>query len=79
MAIKPEAVVAATACLVLVAGGLLATAGLFSFLHWQADARQEVASAARARQTIAWETPAEFRRPPRTEEVLFMPAVVAGR
>jgi hypothetical protein len=79
MAIKPEAVVAAAACLVLVAGSLLATAGLSPFLHWRAEARQEVAMAARARQAIAWGTPSEFRQLPPTEQVLVMPAVVAGR
>ena len=79
MAIKREAVVAAAACLVLVAGGLLATAGFSSFLHWQAEARQEVAMAARARQAIAWGTPTGFRQLPPTEQVVFMPAVVAGR
>jgi hypothetical protein len=87
MPIKPEAVVLATAGLVLVAGGLLATAGLASFVHWRGEATQQVAMAAQsraaqARQSIAWETPTEFRRlapTPRTEQVLFMPAVVAER
>ena len=82
MAIKPEAVVAATAGLVMLSAGLLVAAGLASFLHWRADARQEVAMAAQARQSIAWETPGESRRPPpalRTEQVLFVPETVAGR
>ena len=76
MTIKPEIIVAA-AGLVILAGGLIVTAGLASFLHWRAEARQEVAMAAQARQTIAWETPAP--RPTQSiEQVLFMPATVAS-
>jgi hypothetical protein len=77
-----EIVVFATACLVIVAGGLLATAGLASFVQWRSDTQQQVAMAAQARQSIAWETPGEFKRlpqAPRTEQVLFMPAAVAQR
>jgi hypothetical protein len=64
----------------IVAGGLIVTAGLASFLHWRAEARQEVAMAAQARQTVAWETPT---RPtpspiPSVEQVLFIPQTVTS-
>ena len=77
MAIKPEIIVAAAASLVILAGGLIVTAGLASFLHWRAEVRQEVAMAAQARQTVAWETPAP-RPNPRIEQVLFIPETVAS-
>ena len=87
MPIKSEAVVLATASMVLMAGGLLATAGLASFVQWRGEATQQVAMAAQsraaqARQSIASETPTEFRRPAptsRTEQVLFRPTAVAER
>lgn len=73
MAIKSETIVAVAAGLVILAGGLIVTAGLASFLHWRAEVRQEVATAAQARQTVAWETPA-----PPVEQVLFIPDTVAS-
>ena len=77
MAIKPEIIVAAAASLVILAGGLIVTAGLASFLHWRAEARQEVAMAAQARQNVAWETPTP-RPNLRIEQVLFIPETVAS-
>ncbi len=87
MTLRPESVVLATASLVLVAGGLLATAGLASFVHWRTEATQQVAMAAQARseqarQSIAWETPGEVNRSapnPRIEQAIFMPAAIAER
>jgi len=66
MTIKQETVVFAAASLVIVAGALLATAGLASFAHWRSAAGQELAMSAQARQTTAWETPGEFKRLPTT-------------
>jgi len=77
MAIKPESIVAAAAGLVILAGGLIVTAGLASFLHWRAEVRQEVAMAAQARQTVAWETPTP-RPTPSIEQAIFIPATVAS-
>ena len=77
MAIKPEIIVAAAVGLVILGGGLIVSAGLASFLHWRAEVRQEVAMAAQARQTVAWETPA-LRPTQGVEQVLFIPDTVAS-
>lgn len=75
MTTRPEAVVLATASLVLMAGGLMAAAGLASFAHWQGEASQQVATAAQARAAQAYRTAGN----PNIEQVLFMPAVAGAR
>jgi hypothetical protein len=78
MAIKPETIAATAAGLVILAGGLIVTAGLASFLHWRAETRQEVAMAAQARQTVAWETPPTQGPTQGVEQVLFIPKPMAS-